>query len=98
MAGHCNASQDAQDAWNAEDASLASGRNAGGSDAGSVFADDTISLTQEGYIDRVLERFGMANCTPIGTPMEKDKPGMKGGGDKPCDRTLYLQLDRKSVV
>jgi len=51
-----------------------------------------ISLTQEGYIDRVWERFGMASCKPVGTPMEKDKQGMKGGGDKPCDRTLYLQL------
>ena len=40
MAGRCNASQDAQDAWNAGDASLASGRNADGSDVGSVFADD----------------------------------------------------------
>ena len=39
MAGRCNASQDAQDAWGAGDASLASGRNADGSDAGSVFAD-----------------------------------------------------------
>jgi len=39
VAGHWNASQDAQDAWGAGDASLASGRNADGSDAGSVFAD-----------------------------------------------------------
>ena len=39
MAGHCNASQDAQDTWDAENTSLASGRNADGSDAGSVFAD-----------------------------------------------------------
>ena len=52
----------------------------------------TISLTQEGYIDRVLERFGMTECKPVGTPMEKNKPGMKGGGDKLCDHTLYLQL------
>ena len=51
-----------------------------------------ISLTQEGYIDRVLERFGMASCKPVETPMEKDKPGMKRGGDKRCNRTLYLQL------
>jgi len=43
VAGRCNASQDAQDTWDAGDASLASGRNADGSDAGSVFA-DVISL------------------------------------------------------
>jgi len=36
VAGRCNASQDA---WDAENTSLASGRNADGSDAGSVFAD-----------------------------------------------------------
>jgi len=35
-----NASQDAPDAGDAENTSLASGRNADGSDAGSVFADD----------------------------------------------------------
>jgi len=46
VAGGCNGSQDAQDAWDAGDVSLASGRNAGGSDAGSVFADvDTASTT-----------------------------------------------------
>jgi len=39
VAGRCNASQDAQNAWDAENTSLASGRNADGSDAGSVFAD-----------------------------------------------------------
>jgi len=42
MMGHCNTSHDAQDAWDAENRSLASGRNANGSDAGSVFADATI--------------------------------------------------------
>jgi len=35
----CDASQDAQDAWDADYPALASGRNAGGSDARSVFAD-----------------------------------------------------------
>jgi len=40
VAGCCNASQDAQDAWDAGDVSLASGRNADGSDSGSVFADE----------------------------------------------------------
>jgi len=34
-----NASQDTQDAGDAENTSLASGRNADGSDAGSIFAD-----------------------------------------------------------
>jgi len=39
VAERCNASQDAQDVWDAENTSLAAGRNADGSDAGSVFAD-----------------------------------------------------------
>jgi len=39
VAGRCNASQDAQDAWDAGDVLLASGRNADGSDAVSVLAD-----------------------------------------------------------
>ena len=36
----CDASQDPQDAWDAEYPALASGRNARGSDARSVFADE----------------------------------------------------------
>ena len=38
MGGHCNASHDAQDVWDTESTSLASGCNAGGSDTVSVFA------------------------------------------------------------
>ena len=45
VAGRCNASQDAQDAWDAENTSLESGRNADGSDAGSVFADVGVNFT-----------------------------------------------------
>jgi len=48
--------------------------------------------------DKLKSKFGMVSCKPVGTPMEKDKPGMNGGGDKRCDHTLYLQrigsLDR----
>ena len=44
MAGRCNASQDAQDAWDAGDTSLESGRYTDGSDAGSVFADEERKL------------------------------------------------------
>ena len=43
MAGHCNARQEAQDEWDAGDASLALGRITDGSDAGSVFADGVAS-------------------------------------------------------
>jgi len=40
----CNASQDAQDTGDAENMSLASGRNADGSDTGSVFADESARI------------------------------------------------------
>jgi len=53
-----------------------------------------ISFTEEGYIDRVLERFGIGSCKPVATPMEKARLGMKGGGDKLCNRTFYLKLIR----
>ncbi|KAJ2938391.1 hypothetical protein O0L34_g13315 [Tuta absoluta] len=33
-------------------------------------ADGSIFIKQEAYAKRVLERFGMANCNPIGTPIE----------------------------
>jgi len=51
----CDASQDAQDARDARDAeypALASGRNAGGSDARSVFADGKIHRTHHSVFGR----------------------------------------------
>ena len=51
MAGRCNASQDAQDTWDAGDASLASGRNADRSDAGSVFANVAHGVRQRTGVD-----------------------------------------------
>jgi len=63
---------------------------------GMVVSRDEVSrivyLTQESYIGQVLEKFGVSNRKPVGTPMEKDKPIMKGVGDKPCDCICYLQL------
>jgi len=50
VAGCCNASQDALDAWDTGDASLASGPNTDGSDAGSVFADVALSSTKAEYM------------------------------------------------
>jgi len=43
----CDASQDAQDARDAEYPALASGRNAGGSDARSVFADESNGMADQ---------------------------------------------------
>jgi len=39
-------------------------------------------LTQEGYIDHVLGRFGKVSCKPVGTQKGKHMSGMQRGGDK----------------
>jgi len=63
---------------------------------GMVMSMDTcghiISLKQEGYIDWVLEKFGMTDCKPVGKPNEKDKLGMKEEEAESSDHTFYLQL------
>ena len=66
VAGHCNASQDAQDAWDAENTSLASGRNADGSHAGSVFADVGYQTHYPFLINRGPEPEERAHFQPAG--------------------------------
>jgi len=51
-----------------------------------------VYITQESYIGRVLERFGMSNCKPVATPMDKDKPREREEEGEACDKTLYPQL------
>jgi len=51
-----------------------------------------IYVSQQGYIDRVLETFAMTECKPVATPIDKDKPGPRMGGDPSCDQDLYLKL------
>jgi hypothetical protein len=51
-----------------------------------------VYITQEGYIGRVLERFGMSDCKPVATPMDKDKPHEREEEEEACDKTLYQQL------
>jgi len=38
-----------------------------------------IYVSQQGYIDRVLETFAMTECKPVATPIDKDKPGPRMG-------------------
>jgi hypothetical protein len=33
----------------------------------------TISLSQPGYVESILEQFGMADCNPSLTPMDKNQ-------------------------
>jgi len=51
-----------------------------------------IYVSQQGYIDRVLEMFAMTECKPVATPMNMDKPRPSIGEDPSCDRDLYLKL------
>jgi len=57
----CDASQDAQDARDAEYPALASGPNAGGSDARSVFADVAVST----HVVNHLKHFTMDVCSRV---------------------------------
>jgi len=67
----CHASQDAQDAQDAEYPPLATGRNAGGSDPRSVFAD--VSLPHDRFSLRVLpEHYGLPY---LSTMQGHRKPG-----------------------
>lgn len=51
-----------------------------------------IYITQEGYIDRILEKFGMLDCKPIDTPMDNDKPHARLREEESCDKECYQQL------
>jgi len=79
VAGRYNASQDAQDAWDAENTSLASGRKARGSDARSVFAD--VGLP-EGTYGSLAARSGIASKMEIA----------EGGGVIDADYTGEVKL------
>jgi hypothetical protein len=53
----------------------------------------TIRLSQRGYLEKVLEHFGMADCKPVATPMETSTKYMVRSDDhwfaKPENRLLY---------
>lgn len=53
-----------------------------------------IKICQKGYVDEILERFGMNECRPVNTPME---PGTKlqkeeGKSGEPAESVPYRQL------
>jgi hypothetical protein len=58
------------------------------------FAADRVYLSQQAYVEKVLERFGMTDVKPIGTPMEPKEYKKKMvrrelSGEEPCDKALY---------
>ena len=52
----------------------------------------TLTISQPNYLDKVLKKFGMQNCTPVSTPLE---PGRKfqqlAPSDEPFDVQTYQQ-------
>jgi len=51
-----------------------------------------VYITKEADIRRILERFGMSDCKPVATPMDKDKPREREEEEKACDKTPHHQL------
>jgi len=56
------------------------------------FCERKVHLTQEGYIGRILGKFGMLDCNPISTPLDKEKPHARLEEEEACDKGLYQQL------
>ena len=53
----------------------------------------TITLDQELYVTKALERFGLADCTPVSCPEVPGAASDKTPGlDKPTDRMRYMQI------
>ena len=51
-----------------------------------------LSLSQCGYIERLLHRFGMEDCNPVSTPMEANAKFFPSSGDEElADRKLYQE-------
>jgi len=51
----------------------------------------TIFMNQKKYIMKVIERFGMAECKPIGTPMEPNKKLTKEMCPKTEEERNYMK-------
>lgn len=48
-----------------------------------------IMLSQEEYINRILNKFSMADCKPRGTPCEVNPNVYDNDGSEPYDTYLY---------
>lgn len=53
--------------------------------------EDTITMSQGGYIDEVLKRFGMEECNPVSTPLD---PSLKleKANNKPPQNVPFQEL------
>ena len=59
----------------------------------SISSDGEIALSQRGYVDKILHRFGMSDCKPQKVPLSPDHGLRKWReGDEPADQKLYQQI------
>lgn len=53
---------------------------------------DGITLCQGGYVDKILQKAGMADCNPVHVPMEARLKLSKESKNPPVDATLYRSI------
>ena len=53
---------------------------------------DEISMRQEEYIVKVLQKFGMDKCKPLGTPCEVNPNAYDNNCSEPYDQHLFRQM------
>ena len=52
----------------------------------------TLSISQEKYLEGVLNRFGMEGCKPVSTPLESgEKFHKRTDHEERCDQSIYQQ-------
>jgi hypothetical protein len=54
--------------------------------------DDGITLSQQTYIDKILERFSMQDCHSVSTPLDPDHNLRSGTSEQTDDIILYQQI------
>ena len=54
----------------------------------------TLTLDQELYVSKALERFGLSECRTISTPAvsSSEKEDDQDGGGAPCDQAKYMEI------
>ena len=57
------------------------------------FTDTAITLSQETYIDKILDKFGMTDCNSVSTPLDKNMTLREGSKEQQIDNiSLYQQI------
>lgn len=53
--------------------------------------DGSILIKQESYTKKILERFGMSQCNPVSTPIEKGSTGLTSEEERASERFPYRE-------